>query len=494
MEPEQQLAEIAKYEKKLTDEFEWKQSINTFTSSSDRGRYLMVVVIIASFFSMICWLDSREESWIAGRVTHARRAIQYQVWDPASPFRSSKDFAALKHWAENYNLFTKELLTSYLSRLEEMESLSAYSVRIPILGISFDINDLGSVGGLCFLFLTLALLASTYREHENLYLCLWKVEMVSREEPRPDLGGSQSNLLYHALAMAQVFANPPTLARWRRNRLYYLPYVIFFLPVIPESLILANDLATVDIGKALSRPATYISLGIQISCLVLGLVASVFCVLYERSAAIRWRSTFYLVNPKYRCLEQPLVRDWLFLSRSRPRIGRAGADGMLSSKNKKTRLSAAAAKAAPTTATAAARIALIFDGTGLPQWSDAQLAELLAPVAGAQEAWIRIAIDGKVRDDGRHYGASRSFLRKWRANELAFAVVDRTLEIAGLSWRWDVETLGGSVQSRQAAVGDLGRQGEAVGAEPIEAERHDLGAAAAGMARLDTRPPRQAGA
>src|ERR1700724_3762240 len=138
MEREQQLAAIARYEKKLTDEFEWTQSIDTFTSSSDRGRYMMVGVIIASFLSMICWLDSRDESWIAGRVTHARRAIHEQVWNPASPFRTSKDCARLRHWAENYNLFTKELLTSYLSRLEEMESLSAYSVRIPIIGISFD--------------------------------------------------------------------------------------------------------------------------------------------------------------------------------------------------------------------------------------------------------------------------------------------------------------------------------------------------------------------
>jgi hypothetical protein len=432
MESDQTLAKIAAYQKKVTDEFEWKQSLETFTDSSDRGRYLMVVIVVAFFFCMICWLDSRQGSWIAGRVIHTRRAIQYQVWDPASPFRSKKSFPSLKAWAETYHLHSRELLMSYLSKLEEMEAQTAYSVRIPFVGISFDVNDLGTVVGLSFLFLTLVLLASTYREHENLYLCLWKVRKMFEAERKPNIGLSESNLLYHALAMAQVFTNPPTLGRWRRNRLYYLPYLIFFLPVLPESLILGNDLSTVDLGEALSTPATYVSLSIQVLCISLGLVVSVFCVLYERSSAIRWRSTFYLINPKYRNLEQPFVRDWLLLVRSRPTEGEPGADGILiSAENKKVRLSAELS---------ATRTALIFDGGDhLPHWNDKQLAERLEQFQTGRT--IRIAVDGKHLGNDR-FGATRKFLSKWRAKELAFAVVDQEMTITYLAWRSEIDTHG----------------------------------------------------
>jgi hypothetical protein len=440
------ISDLVKYEKKLTDEFEWRQSIETFTRSSDRGRYLMVFLVLASFFCTICWLNSRQESWIAGRVTNARRAIQYEVWDPYSKFAARQDFSRLKGWAESYDLYTKDLLMSYLSRLEDMESQSAYSVRIPIIGVSFDINDLGAVVGLSFLFLLLLLLASTYREHENLYLCLWKVERMlepSREaKVPPDLGDSDPNLLYHSLAMAQVFANPPTLARWRRNRLYNLPYFIFFLPLVPMGLILRNDLDTTRLAEMLSHPATVASLVIQIFSIVLCAAVAVICVLYERSAALRWRSTFYKINPKFQRMAQPRVRDWLLLTRARPASGRFGFDGWLAAAGQKSRLSDLVKGPTP----------LIFDVAGLPQFPREQLREILAPTAEAP--WIRIVVDDQTAREPGYFSASRRFLRRWRARELAFAVVEPEeaeigssrskrwrrrpkLRITTLAWRWD---------------------------------------------------------
>jgi hypothetical protein len=439
-------SELVKIEKKLADEFEWKQSIETFTRSSDRGRYLLVFLVLASFFCTICWLNSRQESWIAGRVTHARQAIRYEVWNPKSQLAATKEFFDLKKWAEKYNLYSRELLMSYLSRLEDMESQSAYSVRIPIIGVSFDINDLGAVVGLSFLFLLLLLLASTYREHENLYLCLWKVERAldssRKSKGRPDLGDSDVNLLYHSLAMAQVFANPPTLARWRRNRLYSLPYFIFFLPLVPEGLIFQNDLSTTQIAKQLSQPATLVSLCIQALAIVLCLVIAVFCVIYERAAAFRWRRTFYLINPKFRHLAQPRVCDWLLLSHSRPSVHSVVADEWLSKGGKKISSLYDLVNGSA---------ALIFDSARHPQFSDEQLQKLLGHIA--HDAWIRFAIDSDpaLEDPGR-YQAPKRFLRRWRANEVAFAVVEmvqfedktsgsekseRELRITDLVWRWD---------------------------------------------------------
>jgi hypothetical protein len=437
-------SELVKVEKKLADEFEWKQSIETFTRSSDRGRYLMVFLVLASFFCTICWLNSRQESWIAGRVTHARQAIQYEVWDPKSPLAATKKFSSLRSWAEKYNLYSKELLMSYLSKLEDMESQSAYSVRIPIIGVSFDINDLGAVVGLSFLFLLLLLLASTYREHENLYLCLWKVERAldrsHKSNGRPDLGDSDANLLYHSLAMAQVFANPPTLARWRRNRLYSLPYLIFFLPLVPEGLILQNDLDTAPFAEALSQPATLASLCIQALAIALCLVIAVLCVIYERAAALRWRRTFYLINPKFRHLVQPRVRDWLLLSRDRPSVDGVAIDGWLLKGSKKIpKLSDLVDGSA----------AVIFDSVRLAQFSDEQLQKLLGHIA--HDAWIRIAIDSDTaREHPGRYRASPRCLRRWRAHEVAFAVVELVqnetsgsknpetkLQITQLVWRWD---------------------------------------------------------
>ncbi|HTQ79565.1 MAG TPA: hypothetical protein VMM92_06190 [Thermoanaerobaculia bacterium] len=435
MEEREVLSEIANSEKeisegfeKISNEFEWKQFLGTLTRSSDRGRYLMVLVVFSTLFCMICWLNSRDESWIAGRVVHARQAIYYETWEANSRFRTRQDFAETKAWAESYNLYTKELLLSYLARLEEMETQNAYSARIPVVGIAFDINDLGAIAGLSFLFLMLVLLASTYREHENLYLCLWRVKKTFLDEKRLDHGRSAANLLYHSLAMAQVFSNPPTLGRWQRSRMYYLPYIIFFLPALPETLILFNDLSTAYRAEALSRPATYVSIAIQILCLVLGLIISVFCLLYERSADKRWRATFEFINPRYAHLEQPPLRDWLLLSGSRPRKMQHAEDTWLVSPDqKKVRLSAKAKEG---------RIALIFDDDRLPQWREHELQQKLDRHA-VNGNRLRIAVNGKLKDD-RHFRAGRRFLSRWRAREVAFVVLDPDLQIQHVEGRWAV--------------------------------------------------------
>ncbi len=103
----------------------------------------------------------------------------------------------------------------------------------PIPGVSIDVNDLGVVGGVALVLLTSILVFCVMREHENLYLALYKVRRLC-DVPDQDHthGESAANLLYHRLVMGQVLSSPPTLAQWKHRGILHHVSWVFFLPLV----------------------------------------------------------------------------------------------------------------------------------------------------------------------------------------------------------------------------------------------------------------------
>src|SRR3954470_23866376 len=134
--------------------------------------------------------------------------------------------------------------------------------HIPILGITFDVNDLGLFCGMAYVLLLLLLLFSLMREHEHLHLALFKVRRLHDDSRNRGGGESRANYLYHALAMSQVLNSPPTLASWKPSRFKTVTLsLIFFLPVAMELFIVVVDWSTLrEVSKSLDIKASIIYL------------------------------------------------------------------------------------------------------------------------------------------------------------------------------------------------------------------------------------------
>ncbi len=168
---------------------------------------------------------------------------------------------------------------SYTSR-KEMESVllhfdrarieNALLVRMPILGVTFDVNWLSLVSAATFSILLFLLYYSLSRERKNLFLVfkLAQIRKVDRLE------------FYQMLSMRQVLNVPRSIdqflfkdskelpdnrwdkaVRWLTNHLARYP---LYTPAIAWGLIITHDYRTLDLGRATNESLTNFSFAISV--------------------------------------------------------------------------------------------------------------------------------------------------------------------------------------------------------------------------------------
>jgi hypothetical protein len=296
----------------IHEDFELGQYIHAFTSSSNRVRYVMIAITIAAMFIFAEFWNSRPKSWINTRINTARDALE--VFEAR---RSGRDLP-LPEFATIRNLENEEVIRLHLEQLEAAYVSRVVEPQIPALGLSFDLNDLGIFGGITLLLLLIMLTYSLDRQYENLFLSLWKVEVLYKREPKKrkpkkqepkEDRESKANLLYHALAMAQVFTQPPTLARWRPSFVTrHVTKFLFFSPAGVHALVLWQNYATINYATSLKPKYPAFGMKIQITLLVLLLCFAIVCCVYSRACDERWRRIFFRINPS---CAQERPRPWL---------------------------------------------------------------------------------------------------------------------------------------------------------------------------------------
>jgi hypothetical protein len=319
----------ARVVKELAQEFEFEQYIKAFTSSSDRVRHLIFISILASVLVFAAYRNSMTKTWWNTRIEIARVGVRNEVWlnptervnlchrrgpqaarfmDPCDEVARASDLLVFrgKHGETS--------LKSHLAKLEETRVNEILFVSVPFLGIRFDINDLGAFSAIGLAIISFTLCFAMARQHENLFLSLWKVKQVARTEENPEDGQSRANLLYHALAMAQVFTRPPTLARWKPWAYgRYAIRLILFTPVLVQSLVLANDIKTVPDAWSLNWGATMMTMWMQVLFSLVVLVCTIMSYCYSRAGDFRWRETFQKINPDQFEKDQPSWWRWVKL-------------------------------------------------------------------------------------------------------------------------------------------------------------------------------------
>lgn len=261
---------------------EEKMYVESFRGSSDRTRYALYIVILVSTIIAFANHNILPGNW---------PRVRLDSWFDKEP-------STEREWLRRH-----EYLKEFVSR--------AVWTSSPIPGVSIDANDLGTVGGTALVALMFIVVLCLAREHENLYLALFKVRSLCLDT---SVGGGRdaANRLYHALAMGQVIGDPPTLARWHRNYFFdFTTRAAYFVPILVQVWVVFTNWQTANAGKPYHVNMNVILFwqsGISAALLALTLVA---CMI-SRAMAIRWRRAFARVNPCHAGIPQMALRRWLW--------------------------------------------------------------------------------------------------------------------------------------------------------------------------------------
>jgi hypothetical protein len=331
----------------ISHDSEFSQYVTMFSAVSTRVRYSVIVLLLTSIMAISGYCASKQEGWTNARVRVARAALKHQVWtiksdqrptfdwwdsftaevktlwtDPPEPdldSEAAKQDAAV--WARHQGIYDAATATRELLWLEKSQVDDVHSVRVPVLGIVFDINFIGAFVGITLVALMGVMLASLSRQHEILFLCLWKVRELACDEFGEDkkkwkdreereLQGSSANVLYHALAASQLFLDPPTLARWQPGVIARQLPLLFGVPALLEFSLFYSDVRTRGVGAIYSAEYTSMELAIEaVSVFVLALLAWA-CWRYSRAAMRKFRLRFFEINPQLCGGDQPSWRRW----------------------------------------------------------------------------------------------------------------------------------------------------------------------------------------
>jgi hypothetical protein len=110
-------------------------------------------------------------------------------------------------------------------------------IKVPFFGISFDVNDLGPIGGFGLVIILMMYRYSLSREIKNLRYAFATVRRRDREEKTSE----NLNKFYHALAMMQVFTVPEMKALRRNRKLASITVIIPLMPAVIFTLGMAYD-------------------------------------------------------------------------------------------------------------------------------------------------------------------------------------------------------------------------------------------------------------
>lgn len=201
--------------------------VEATTDAAKRTRIVAVVLVVASVLILIAFYNSLDWSWPVTRVRSA--------YDPAD--KSAHRALGVEHRPQLLSDDDKDGKTPadhFREQLQEA-NVRAYVenirfVRVPFVGVAFDVNDLGTIGGVGLILILFVMRYSLSREIKNLNFSF-------REATRLNRFGE----FYHSLAMRQVLTVPHMVGEKRNRLLAVAPQFVHVLPAVIFLLGVAYD-------------------------------------------------------------------------------------------------------------------------------------------------------------------------------------------------------------------------------------------------------------
>src|SRR6266446_1396671 len=227
-----------------TDPLNIQDYLDASSHASTRARTVVVIMVFASVRVFAGLLNSLESHWMEYRLQLLSDIndpyTQGRIGNPPDPSKfpqAEKDPA----YQRAVDLHRQKYLAFY-SSFAKQHVENAYAIKVPFFGISFDVNDLGLLGGVAFVIILVLFRLCLSREADNLKLSFTEAKKLG-----------QLSEFYHLLAMSQVFTVPRTAYINRGKFLIYVPKVICLFPLFVDSAVIVHDLITLDIGQRLGK-------------------------------------------------------------------------------------------------------------------------------------------------------------------------------------------------------------------------------------------------
>lgn len=204
----------------ISPDFDLNYYVDASHDAAKRTRTVTILLVVACVLISIGWYNSLKWSWARDRVRQAydlKDESIYKILSPDNP-PTNDDLQAKSYRAQ----------LQYATVNEYVENVRF--IRVPFFGTAFDVNDLGTIGGLALITVLVLLRYSLSREIKNLN--------VSFEE---SVLHGRLCAFYHALAMRQLFTVPHMKGETRNQALARLPEVVAILPAIIFTLGVTYD-------------------------------------------------------------------------------------------------------------------------------------------------------------------------------------------------------------------------------------------------------------
>ena len=163
---------------------------------------------------------------------------------------------------------------------------------MPVLGINFDINDLGILGGFTLIVLLVWVNYSVWHQSTNLNIAFDFAKQLEKK--------GEAGLLYHTyqnLAMRQVLTIPPKPASIRSSKedrikvwIQKVSKLLYALPLTVQTIEVAHDWDTLDLGRLTNPSSTNIVLIAEALFLALILVLTLTCFYIWRRTYNTWKT------------------------------------------------------------------------------------------------------------------------------------------------------------------------------------------------------------
>jgi hypothetical protein len=181
--------------------------LDATTQATRRARGTILILVTASVLIFASLLNSLKHEWTRQRLERiGKEPYGVYVNDLIGP-RKDGDAERKQRYEALYTAAVREFVDT------------AFIVHVPLLGFSFDVNDLGLVGGSGFIVLLSMLLFSLKRELSNLITSFGEAKRQH-----------QLRVFYDLLAMEQVLTVPEGLQIPRSLFLRVVPKVILCIP------------------------------------------------------------------------------------------------------------------------------------------------------------------------------------------------------------------------------------------------------------------------
>ncbi len=256
--------------------------------SATRNRFIVIVLVASSVLGFMSFWNSRSDSWLRLRLEKYKsvREFDYLSLEKEGALigdKEKEDFQELKSFLKEQDIERGDdfIVDSKIGDLEDSWVENFLLVRIPFFGVSFDINDLGVIGGFAMSIVVFLLFLGLSREKSNLDFVFNHIRECYPSE--------KQTFFFNYLAMSQILTIPPigSIKKW----VTISAKIFYFLPVFVYSLIWVHDLYSLKKGLEISTTNTAVSTSVSSLFLLLIVFFSYSCfslsIDIDRSWSIR---------------------------------------------------------------------------------------------------------------------------------------------------------------------------------------------------------------